>query len=122
MSSQDSSVDERRRYPRVTMPVYCRPARLRAGRQPQQLLDIGLGGVRVYSDETLTLDERLEIELFFADNTSMSCTVKVVWVNLLADDSPARYEVGLEFIDIDPHHLRRLESLLYDGNHEGLEL
>lgn len=121
VSSEDLSVDERRRYPRVTMPVYCRPARLRAGHPPQQLLDIGLGGVRVYSDEQLVLDERLEIELFFADNTSMSFTVKVVWINVLSEDNPAHYEVGLEFIEIESHELRRLKSLLYDNNEE-LEL
>jgi c-di-GMP-binding flagellar brake protein YcgR len=112
--NNDKKAFERRRYPRVTLPVYCRPARLMAGRPSSQqpLLDIGLGGVRVYSDEELALGERLEIELFFSDNTSMTCTVKVVWINRLSKNAPANYEVGLSFIEIKPLDARRLESLL----------
>jgi c-di-GMP-binding flagellar brake protein YcgR len=103
---------ERRRYPRVTLPVYYRPARLRAGHPAKPLLNIGLGGVRVYSDEILHLGERLEIELFFADNTTLTCTVKVVWVNALNKTEMAHYDVGLEFIDIETDGLRKLTHVL----------
>ncbi|WP_176329898.1 PilZ domain-containing protein [Thioflexithrix psekupsensis] len=110
--AKELSNAERRRYPRVTLPVYYRPARLRAEYSAKPLLNIGLGGLRVYSDEPLHMGERLEIELFFADNTTLTCTVKVVWIKPLNETEMAHYDVGLEFIDIEAHDLRKLARVL----------
>lgn len=99
----------RRQYPRFNSPIYCRPARFTSPRTP--LVNIGLGGIRVYSDKTFKVGERLEIELFLPDNTSMTCNVKVVWINQL-DGATAKYDVGLEFLEVESNDLRRLASSL----------
>lgn len=99
----------RRQYPRINSPIYCRPARFTSPRSP--LVNIGLGGIRVYSDKKHKVGERLEIELFLPDNTSMTCNVKVVWLNP-QEVSTARYDVGLQFLGVERHDLQRLAGIL----------
>lgn len=108
MTEYDAS-QNRRQYPRLNAPIYCRPARLTSPRSP--LVNIGLGGIRVYSDKTFKVGERLEIELFLPDNASMTCNVKVVWLNPL-DGSTAKYDVGLQFLEVESNDLRRLAGIL----------
>lgn len=100
----------RRQYPRVNAPIYYRPARFTSSRIP--LVNVGLGGIRVYSDRSFKVCERLEIELFLPDRTSMTCTVKVVWLNQLDDKSTAKYDVGLRFLEVESNDLRRLAGIL----------
>lgn len=100
---------ERRQYVRLNAPIYCRPARFTSPRTPP--VNIGLGGIRVYSDKTFKAGERLEIELFLPDNTSVTCDVKVVWINQL-DGSPAQYDVGLQFLEAEGTDMKRLASIL----------
>ncbi|MFN3531697.1 MAG: PilZ domain-containing protein [Candidatus Brocadia sp.] len=99
----------RRQYPRLNAPIYCRPARFTSPRAP--LVNIGLGGIRVYSDKTFKVGERLEIELFLPDNSSITCNVKVVWMNQLGG-STAKYDVGLQFLEIEGDDLRHLAGIL----------
>lgn len=103
----------RRQYPRLNAPIYCRPARFTSPRTP--LVNIGLGGIRVYSDKTFKVGERLETELFLPDNRSMTCNVKVVWLNQLDDKSSAKYDVGLQFLEVEGDDLRRLADILKLG-------
>ncbi len=100
----------RRQYPRLNAPIYCRPARLTSPRTP--LINVGLGGIRVYSDRPFKVGERLEIELFLPDKTSITCNVKVVWLNQLNDTSTAPYDVGLHFLEVESDDLRRLAGVL----------
>lgn len=99
----------RRQYPRLNAPIYCRPARFTSPRTP--LVNIGLGGIRVYSDKSFKVGERLEIELFLPDNSSITSNVKIVWTNQL-DGSTAKYDVGLQFLEIEGGDLRRLAGIL----------
>ena len=108
MTKYDPNQD-RRQYLRLNAPIYCRPARFTSNRTP--LVNIGLGGVRVYTDKTLKVGERLETELFLPDNTSITCNVKVVCVNQL-EGSTARYDVGLQFLELEGTDLRRLARIL----------
>lgn len=75
------------------------------------MVDIGLGGLRVYSDEPLKLGERLDIELFLPDDTSLHCLVRVAWLTALSD-GPARYDVGLQILDIGSNSLMHLGKVL----------
>ncbi len=100
----------RRRYPRVSLPIYCRPAHL--SETPRKLLDIGLGGVRVYSDVNINIDERLSLDLYLPDDSTIHCLVRVAWVRPTTADAPARYEVGLQFIEVDKNDLQKLATIL----------
>ena len=77
----------------------------------EPLVNIGLGGLRVYTDKTLKIDECLEIELFLPDNTSITCNVKVVWINQV-EWSNAKYDVGLQFLELEVANLRHLSGFL----------
>ena len=99
----------KRQYPRINLPIYCRPAHLTSPRSP--LVNIGLGGIRVYSDKSFKIGERLEIELFLPDSTSLTWNVKVVWLNSV-DGSTAKYDVGLQFLEVESNDLSRLATLL----------
>ena len=85
--------DDRRKFPRINIPLYFRPARRRLPRR--QVVDMSLGGARVYSDEPLVLGARFEIELFLPDNTSVDCLTEVVWVRPIEGGRQGRRDGGL---------------------------
>jgi len=101
--------DDRRRFPRLNVPVFYRPARLFGPRKPAQ--DVSRGGIRVYTDEPLELGTRLEIELFVGEDESLTVDVRVAWVREL-HETGARYEAGLEFLAMDEGRLIALEQCI----------
>ena len=109
--------DDRRKFPRVKAPIYCRPARRRLPRR--QVVDVGLGGMRVYSDEPFQIGARFEVELFLPDADSVTCLTEVVWIRTLDAGAPARYDVGLQFLDVPDRGRDRLLEVLDSGNGEG---
>jgi Tfp pilus assembly protein PilZ len=106
------SLHDRRKYPRIKAPIYYRPARFYLGLRP--IIDIGLGGVRVYSDEKFKVGELLDLDLLLPDESILSFTVKIVWIKTLDDKQMASYDVGMEFLDIPPNILHKLENVLAD--------
>lgn len=103
--------DDRRRFPRLKVPIFYRSARLLGPRSPAR--DLSLGGVRVLTDDALTIGKRLEIELFLPDGGSLSVDVRVAWVRPLQDDF-AQFEAGLEFLSMDPSQAKLLERCVMD--------
>jgi len=103
--------DERRRFPRLNVPLFYRPARLFGPRQPAH--DVSRGGIKVYTDDALELGTRLEIELFLPEGDSLTLDVRVAWLRELVGQS-ARYEAGLEFLAMDEERVRLLERCLVD--------
>jgi hypothetical protein len=75
-------------------------------------VDISLGGVRIYSDEALRIGELFKLEFFLPDVAPVTYTAEVVWIESLPDGSPARYDVGLKFIQLEPDALRLLLQVL----------
>lgn len=102
--------DNCRKYPRLNAPIFYRSAPLFSLRKP--VMNISLGGIRVYSDEEFNIGKRLELELFLPDESSLVCTARAVWQNPLPKDACARYEIGLEFLEFPPNLLQRLEKVL----------
>lgn len=91
----------------------CRAAGLHLKQAPpQEPIDISLGGMRIYASEEVRRGARLDLELFLADNSSVTCTVEVVWVETLPPRAPARYDVGLRFLSISELDRRRLAAVL----------
>lgn len=112
MSGSDPEDDERRQYPRVAAPMYCRPARRRLMRR-RQVVDLGLGGMRVYSDDPFAQGDKLEIDLLTADGDEfVTCLTEVVWIRELPADAPARYDVGLRFLDVPATARTMIEGLV----------
>ena len=109
--TNDSDRQERRRYPRLQAPVYCRPIGPLAAKGGQAI-DLGLGGVRVYSDDPMEPGSRLEIELRLPDESTLTFLSEVVWLQELQESAPASYDVGLQFLDLTPEDLEALESVL----------
>ena len=107
---------ERRRYKRLNAPMYCRPlGRAMTGSQETPRLaveDISLGGVRVYTDDRHAPGDRLELELWLPDGEGITLEATVVWVDALEGQDPARFEVGLKFVDVKKSDLERLEAVL----------
>lgn len=102
---------DRRRDRRIQAPLYWRPAgiQLLAQRKP---IDVSLGGVRIYSDEDLRVGQLLKMEFFLPDVTPVTYTAEVVWIESLPKGAPAKYDVGLKFIQLEPAALRLLMTVL----------
>jgi c-di-GMP-binding flagellar brake protein YcgR len=107
---ESTTEDDCRKYPRLNAPIFYRAAPLFSSRKPA--MNISLGGIRVYSDEELNIGKSLELELFLPDNTSMVCTARAVWQKPLPKGAVAKYEIGLEFLEIPPNVLQRLAKVL----------
>jgi hypothetical protein len=75
-------------------------------------VDVSLGGVRIYSDEQLRVGELLKMEFFLPDVDPVTYTAEVVWVDPLPHGIPARYDVGLKFIQLEPGALKLLMQVL----------
>ncbi len=113
--ASDSARPERRRYRRLQAPILVRPVSALASRTKRMVNDISLGGLRAYSDEDQKPGARLELELFLSSDTSATVLAEVVWVETLPEGAPARFDVGLRFVDARPEDLERIATLLGDG-------
>jgi Tfp pilus assembly protein PilZ len=102
--------ENRRSYPRFNAPICYRSASLFSARKP--LVNISLGGIRIYSDEEFKIGKRLEIELLLPDDMVLRCTMKVVWQSPLPEGSKATYDTGLQFLDVPVDSLHRLTEVL----------
>lgn len=92
--------------------MYCRPARRRLLRR-RKVVDVGLGGMRVYSDDDLEVGERLEIDLLTADGDDfVTCLTEVAWTRPLPPGEPARFDVGLRFLEIPERARTMIEDLV----------
>ncbi len=103
---------ERRRYRRLQAPILIRPVSPLARRVKPNVSDVSLGGLRAYSDEEQKPGQRLELELLLPDGASATVLVEVVWVMALPEGAPARYDVGLRFVDVRPEDLGRIARVL----------
>jgi hypothetical protein len=75
-------------------------------------VDVSLGGVRIYSDEAMQVGELLKMEFFVQDVEPVTYTAEVVWIDPLTDGGPAKFDVGLKFIQLDPGALQLLLKVL----------
>jgi len=109
---EEDSYKDRRRFPRISSPVYYRVAKLHSLRQ--RVSNISLGGVRIYSDQRLDIGEEVELELHFPNGFAGKGTARVVWINELPPESGSSYEVGLEFLDLPEEAIKELMEALKD--------
>jgi c-di-GMP-binding flagellar brake protein YcgR len=74
-------------------------------------VNMSLGGARVYSDDRLKLGTKLQLELLAAPDSTVQVLARVVWIDDLEAGAPARYDVGLEFIDVPEEMSSRLAAI-----------
>lgn len=108
------AVIDRRRFRRAQAAILVRSAGVLARRAPRQVNDISVGGLRAYSDDPQRLGARLELELIFTEGGSATCLAEVVWVETLPEGAPARFEMGLQFVEVAPEDLERIAEVLED--------
>ncbi len=92
------------------MPVLFRAAKVKEDVSPTY--NLGLGGVRIYSNRYLKKGKQLEIELCFPRGNSVIAIVRVVWIKVLPSGSDAAFDLGLEFIDLPPTAREELKGIL----------
>jgi hypothetical protein len=103
---------DRRRYPRMAASVYYRPAGPAFLHHRRSSVDVGLGGMRVYSDEKMTVGDSVELELLLSEETTARCWARIAWVEKMDPSHPARFDVGLEFTDMVDGDRRLLMAAL----------
>lgn len=105
--------DERRRYPRLKAAAFFRPAGVRTLVQEwrNRVRDVSLGGMRIYSDEPVTVGDALELDVLSSGDL-LTVTAKVMWVDALAAGAPARFDVGLAFVSLTAEVREQLRELL----------
>jgi hypothetical protein len=69
-------------------------------------------GARVYSDDRLKIGTKLNLELLAGPENVVQVLARVVWVDELPKDSPAKFDVGLEFLDVPEEMASRLAVIL----------
>lgn len=75
-------------------------------------VDISLGGLRIFSDEALKIGSLHKLEFFLPDVPPATYTAEVIWIEPLGEDAPARFDVGLRFIQLEPDALKLLLQVL----------
>jgi hypothetical protein len=110
MASQDQT--DRRRYRRVQAPILVRPVGPLAHLAARTVADISLGGLRTYADEAIPAGRRLELELVFADGTTVTVLAEVAWSEPLGEGAPAAHEMGLVLVGVSPEATALIEAVL----------
>jgi hypothetical protein len=77
-----------------------------------RMVNMSLGGARVFSDDRLRIGTRLNIELLDAPTSTVQVLARVVWIDELDAGSPALFDVGLEFLDVPEEMMSRLMAIL----------
>jgi Tfp pilus assembly protein PilZ len=78
----------------------------------REAIDVSLGGIRIYSDEPHGVGELVKMEFFVKDAPAVTYTAEVVWIEPLPTDAPAKFDVGLKFINLEPDALALLMTVL----------
>jgi hypothetical protein len=97
--------DERRTFSRVLAHVMVRPVSLLTRAVPRRANNVSPGGLRCFSDEVRRPGERLELELIFPGGPSAIVLAEVVWTERLPEGAPARFDVGMHYLDCVPESL-----------------
>lgn len=101
----------RRKYKRIPAPVHCRPAGEEFFAQRLEPVDISFGGLRTYSDQEYQVGAFLSLDIFFSGVAPVTLSTEVMWVKVLGPGAPARFDVGLAFVDLKPDALNVLRRL-----------
>ena len=102
----------RRQFRRVPADIQVRPVSLLARAISRRVNDASLGGLRAYADRPFPVGARFELELLFREGGQALVLAEVVWMQALARDAPARFDVGLRYVDASDLDLARIRRAL----------
>jgi c-di-GMP-binding flagellar brake protein YcgR len=108
----EADAPERRRNRRIRAPLYCRPAGMKFFARKRETVDVSLGGVRIFSDDPMKPGQLLKMEFMVEDVPPVTYTAEVVWIEALPEGAPAKFDVGLKFIQLSPEALKFLVGVL----------
>ena len=109
--------EERRRYPRLVVPIMYRRTIKEGPVYPTK--NFSLGGVRIPSNSYMKEDKRIEIELLLPDKVSIVAVVRVVWAKVLPEGSDAVFDVALEFLDLPDGAIEKIKAVLEKDQEAG---
>jgi PilZ domain len=75
-------------------------------------VNVSMGGARVFSDDRVKVGSKLNLELMPEPETSVQVLARVAWIDELEEGAPARFDVGLEFLDVPEEMISRLAAIL----------
>lgn len=75
--------------------------------------------MRVFADEDFAVGTTLDLEVMTPEGAPIRCWARVVWRVELDGQSPARFDVGLKFVDMAEDDVQRLAQVLVRPAHEG---
>jgi hypothetical protein len=75
-------------------------------------VNVSMGGARVFSDDQVKIGTKLNLELMPEPETSVQVLARVAWIDELGEGAPARFDVGLEFLDVPEEMVSRLAAIL----------
>lgn len=101
---------DRRIYPRLKVPMLWRSPGLIA--KLSRTVNVSMGGARVFSDDRMKVGSKLNLELMPEPETSVQVMARVAWIDELGEGAPARFDVGLEFLDVPEEMVSRLAAIL----------
>jgi c-di-GMP-binding flagellar brake protein YcgR len=78
----------------------------------RRVSDLSLGGARIYSDERLDVGERLELDFFLPDGSTVKARAKVSWIKEMPEGKEALYDVGMEFMELSEAATEKLKTVL----------
>jgi len=110
MGKSDKLKTERRRYPRVMAPVFYRGQKHLSPKR--RVSNLSLGGVRIFSDEWLGVGEKLALEFFLPDGSTVEAITKVAWIKEMPEEGEAVYDVGMEFLELSEDDMNKLKKVL----------
>jgi hypothetical protein len=107
-------LSSRPRFRRIQAPVYHRPTswfsqgllRKKASASSPEV------GFLSYSDEHVKPGRLLEMDVFLPDDRAVTVVVEVAWCDPMSANAPARFDVGLRLVHVEPSVKAGLESVL----------
>jgi hypothetical protein len=75
-------------------------------------VDMSQTGARVYSDDRMKVGTKLNLELLAGPDNVVQVLARVVWLEELPKGSPAKFDVGLAFLDVPEEMASRLAAIL----------
>src|ERR1700674_4806617 len=105
-------MSDRRRYPRLQAPVFCRPAGVGLFHEKLNTRNLSLGGARIFSDEEFKPGHRLELDVVFPIGEFLRFWAEAMRVSSCGRGDEARYYAGLRFTDLAEPDIKRLAAVL----------
>jgi hypothetical protein len=112
-SKTRKEIMERRRFPRVMADIKYRSPRLEPRKRP--IHNISLGGVRIPCNEALEKGKELEMEFYLPSGYALVAIARVVWSRAMPKGSDAAFDVGLEFMHLNPDAAEELKKAISAG-------